>query len=116
MTYAPNEPRIRDMAFNEAHRQRAKFVRFETIAGKRLAIRLCKETGVEFADKNGQMDFCNAKARGQWFQRRVKRGLAVLDTSLRWRGDRSDKEALADLCNIIGHFLTEDKAAGRPSW
>lgn len=109
-------PRYRDMAFGASSRTRARFVRWEWMGPKKVAIRICKETGVEFTDKNGQMDFANSIARGIHLQRRIKRGLAIVDLALRWRGDRKDKAAVGDLCNVISMFLDEDKKAGRPSW
>lgn len=116
MTDQPADAHYRDFAFGEHTRTRARFVRWENHDGKKVAIRLCKETGVEFIDKNGQMDFANAQARADHLRRRIKRGLALVDICLRWRGDRSDPTGLADLCFVISIFLEEDKKAGRPSW
>lgn len=104
------------MEFGAAQRQRARFVRWEAINGRRLAIRICKETGKEFADKTGSTDFADAAARNAYFQRRIRRGLAIIDTAMRWRIYRSDKDALSDLCNIIAVFADEDKKDGRQSW
>ncbi len=44
------------------------------------------------------------------------RGLAIIADIMRWRGDRKDKDALADVCHKVSIFLDEDKKAGRPSW
>lgn len=107
---------LADMAFGDMQRPRARLVRWESVGGKRVGIRVCKETGTEFPDINGQMDFRDKQARSDWLKRRMRRGLAAIDTAMRWRRDRSDKKALADLCSILSMFIDEDKKEGRPSW
>lgn len=108
--------RYRGFEFNQKHRKRALLIRYEMIGGVRLAIRRCKETGQEFTDRTGRSDFINRQATVVYGQRRMQRGLAIIDTAMRWRGDRKDKTALADLCFILSLFLEEDRIAGRPSW
>jgi hypothetical protein len=61
-------------------------------------------------------DCCSKPCNAARQNRRIKRGLAIIDDALRWRGNRKDARAVGDLCAKLSIFLEEDRAAGRPSW
>ena len=93
-------------------RKRAKLIRRDTDG---LVIRACKECQREFWDA-GRQDFCCARCRYAFANRRKKRGEAVIDIVMRIRRSPRDNAALSDLWHVAAAFIADDRAAGRESW
>jgi hypothetical protein len=119
----PAIPRtVRQMVDDMGYEDRATaavILRWETVEDVKVAWCACKECGGEFRrnrNKKRRRDFCSLRCQADWKQRRQQRGIILVDFVLRWRGNRGDKNALPELCRIVGWMLEEDKKAGRPSW
>ena len=79
--------------------------------------RRCKNCGGTFdcLAKSRKM-FGDDRCRRQYNNRQISRGLLLVPLVLKWRGDRHNKETLAQLCQKASWMLDQDKRAGRPSW
>jgi len=107
----------RDFAFGERYSIRAKVLaRFER-DGKQWERRVCKNCGGTWEClASSRAEYGSGPCRIAFLQRRQRRGLMVIDAAMRYRRNRKDKAAFGDMCQILGLFIAEDRAAGRPSW
>ena len=78
--------------------------------------RTCAECRDGFTAARLDATFCSTACKSKFNNRRISRGLELIDRALHWRGDRKDKEAFTDLCFVIDGFLRDDRAIGRVSY
>lgn len=80
----------------------------------------CLECGAEF-ERAPNREFCSAKHRKDWNNRRMQRGTALYDLYIAHRFDRANAQALHAMTamnRMTAQFRAEDRAqrAGRQSW
>lgn len=75
----------------------------------------CRECGEHFTTGRSDKYFCSTPCRKTWNNRAMVRGAAMYHWAMQWRTERgeSGKEAMTELCHVIGQFIGEDKDADR---
>lgn len=86
-----------------------------------LSPRTCRECGTAILARRPTADFCSARCRGAWNNRRLKQGGQLYNLVMAWRFDRTAAAASGAqslLCRMAAAFKADDERdrAGRPSW
>lgn len=59
--------------------------------------------------------FCGSRCRGEFNNRRMRRGAVIYDIAMKWRKDRNGED-FNKLCTQLAAFLEDDKEKGRQSY
>lgn len=82
-----------------------------------FAPRRCLECGAPIETRARRCPPRNSACNKAWHNRRLKRGLGIVDLAMTWREGRGTtkaaKKAYSDLCFVLDGYLREDKNVGR---
>lgn len=78
--------------------------------------RICAECAQEFEARDRRAEFCSTVCKNNTNNRRVKRGVMLLDLYVHTRFNRKvagEKKLQTLIDRMVGNWIEEDRAAGR---